>query len=423
VVVLVVMGVAPGDDAMEIELSLLASWSPALGIVMAGGIALSWWLFMRLEAVEGRVAEIQLPWSRRAAAPAAAGHPLWQLAKKELRVQQLTFGLMGWYVATTWPSAVWFRGRIGEEPWFIGGAIFWLGLPVVVGSLAIAHERQLGTLSWQLQLPVPAWQQWSVKMGIVFGLALLSGVGGLAALAPVFPPPDPLRFDPAFVGTLGIAAAAVYISSIFRTSLRAVVAANFIGESPQPFIYRPLTQAPQPAVTLHIRSANPEAALGNVRAVVQQMEPLLPLTGVFTMPSILDQALWAPRMGAFLLAIFGGIALLLASIGVYGVMAYLVGQRTRELGIRLALGATRGDIRGLVFRQGVALTAVGVAIGLAAAFGLTRLVARLLVDVSALDPVTFIVIPVILVLAAVLAIYLPARRASRVDPVVALRAN
>jgi ABC-type antimicrobial peptide transport system permease subunit len=128
-------------------------------------------------------------------------------------------------------------------------------------------------------------------------------------------------------------------------------------------------------------------------------------------------------MGAFLLAIFGGIALLLASIGVYGVMAYLVGQRTRELGIRLALGATRGDIRGLVFRQGVALTAVGVAIGLAAAFGLTRLVARLLVDVSALDPVTFIVIPVILVLAAVLAIFLPARRASRVDPVVALRAN
>jgi hypothetical protein len=193
VVVLVVMGVAPGD-AMEIELSLLASWSPLIAVVMAGGAALSWRRFMRLEAVEGRVAEIQLPWTTRAAAPAAAGHPLWQLAKKELRLQQLTFGLMAWYVATTWPSAVWFRATIGDGPWFIGGAIFWLGLPVVVGSLAIAYERQLGTLSWQLQLPLPAWQQWSVKMGIVFGLALLSGVGGLAALAQIFPAREPGRF-------------------------------------------------------------------------------------------------------------------------------------------------------------------------------------------------------------------------------------
>jgi predicted permease len=196
---------------------------------------------------------------------------------------------------------------------------------------------------------------------------------------------------------------------------------NFIGEAPQPFIYQPLRQAPQPAVTLHIRSVNPEAALGTVRGAVQQMEPNMPLVGVFTMRNLFEQALWAPRMGALLLAIFGSLALLLASIGVYGVMAYSVSQRTRELGIRLALGATAGEVRGMVFRQGIALTVVGVLVGIAAAIGLSQLVASLLFDISPLDLVTFTVIPMVLMAVACLAIYIPARRASQVDPVVALR--
>lgn len=196
---------------------------------------------------------------------------------------------------------------------------------------------------------------------------------------------------------------------------------NFIGEAAQPFIYQPLRQTPQPAVTLQVRSANPEAVLGTVRSVVQQMEPNMPLVGVFTMRNIFDQALWAPRMGALLLAIFGGLALLLASIGVYGVMAYAVSQRQRELGIRLALGATTSELRGMVFRQGLGLTIVGVVLGLVAAFGLTRLVANLLFNMSPMDPVTFTLIPIVLIAVASLAVYLPARRASRVDPVEALR--
>jgi predicted permease len=196
---------------------------------------------------------------------------------------------------------------------------------------------------------------------------------------------------------------------------------NFIGEDPQPYMYRPMTQDPQPAVTLHLKSDRPEATLGTARAVVQQMESNMPLVGVFSMRDVFDQALWAPRMGALLLAIFGGLALLLASVGVYGVMAYSVTQRTRELGIRLALGATASEVRLMVFRQGLALTVLGIGVGLAAAMALANLVSTLLYGVSAVDPLTFLAIPALLIGVAALATYLPARRASRVDPVIALR--
>jgi predicted permease len=198
---------------------------------------------------------------------------------------------------------------------------------------------------------------------------------------------------------------------------------NFLGEESQPFIYRPLLQDAQTAVTLTLRSAAPEAALGTTRGVVQQMEPNMPLVGVFTMANVLDQALWAARLGALLLVVFGGLALLLASIGVYGVMAYAVSQRTRELGIRLALGASAAEVRGMVLRQGLTLAVLGVVIGLGVALLLTNLVSTLLYDVSATDPVTFTVIPVVLVAVAALAIFIPARRASRVDPVIALRST
>jgi ABC-type antimicrobial peptide transport system permease subunit len=126
-------------------------------------------------------------------------------------------------------------------------------------------------------------------------------------------------------------------------------------------------------------------------------------------------------MGAWLLGIFASLALMLAAIGLYGVMAYAVSQRRRELGIRLALGARRQDVRNMVVRQGVLLAAVGVVIGLGIAFALARLVTNLLYGVNGHDPLTFAIIPIVLLAVAVLATYIPASRASRVDPVDALR--
>jgi predicted permease len=198
---------------------------------------------------------------------------------------------------------------------------------------------------------------------------------------------------------------------------------NFIGEDPQAFLYQPLTQVVQPQVSLIVRSDTPEATLGAVRAVVQGMEPTLPLTGVNTMATVLDQGLWAARMGALLLGVFGALALVLAAIGVYGIMAHAVGQRTREIGVRLALGATAGDVWRMVLRQGLVLTVAGILVGAGlAAAGASSLTA-LLYGVSTFDPLTFGSIALMLLAVAVVAIGIPAYRASRVDATVALRAN
>src|SRR3954468_4745262 len=196
---------------------------------------------------------------------------------------------------------------------------------------------------------------------------------------------------------------------------------NFIGEEPTPFIYQSTTQVYQPQVSLFVKAAQPQAVLGTVRGEVQQLDRNLPLTGVFTLPEIFDQALWAPRMAASLLAVFAGLSLVLSVIGIYGVMAYAVTQRTRELGIRMALGASRGDVLQLVVMQGLRLTVMGVIFGLVASFAVTRLIASLLYSVSPTDVVTFTVVPLLLAVAALAASYVPALRATRIDPMVALR--
>jgi ABC-type antimicrobial peptide transport system permease subunit len=132
-------------------------------------------------------------------------------------------------------------------------------------------------------------------------------------------------------------------------------------------------------------------------------------------------SLYAARMGAILLAVFGGLALLLASIGLYGVMSFAVSRRTREMGIRVALGARPGDVFRLVLRQGMTLVVAGLVIGLIAAAIVTRLLASFLYGVSTTDAFTFTAIPVLLTLVALLACYLPARKATKVEPLVALR--
>jgi len=196
---------------------------------------------------------------------------------------------------------------------------------------------------------------------------------------------------------------------------------NFIGEDPTPYIYQPMTQVYQPQVSLFIKAPSPQAVIGTVRGEVQQLNRNLPLTGVFTLTEIVDQSLWAPRMGAWLLAVFAGLSLVLAVIGIYGVMAYAVSQRTRELGIRMALGASRADVVRLVVLDGLRLTIAGVAVGLAVSFAITRLIVGLLFDVSPTDIVTFSVVPAVLAVAALGASYLPALRATRIDPLIALR--
>ncbi len=197
---------------------------------------------------------------------------------------------------------------------------------------------------------------------------------------------------------------------------------NFIGEEPQAFLYQALAQERLPQVTLLVRSPTPGATLGAVRATVQEMEPLLPLTNVQTMAEALNVGLWPARMGALLLGVFGALALVLAGIGVYGIMAHAVGQRTREIGVRLALGATAGDVWRMVLRQGLGLTVVGIVVGAALAATGASSLSTLLYGVSGSDPLTFARLPRCCSGVALLAVGIPAYRASRVDATEALRA-
>jgi ABC-type antimicrobial peptide transport system permease subunit len=183
-------------------------------------------------------------------------------------------------------------------------------------------------------------------------------------------------------------------------------------------------QVPDWALTLHVRtSGDPQTMLAAIRNTVQSLDPALPLTNVKTMDQVITDALWAPRMAASLLAIFGLLALALAIIGIYGVSAYTVSQRRQEIGIRMALGAQRGDVLGLILRQNMVSVVVGLGLGLLAAFTLSRLVASFLFGVSAADPVAFGLTSLLLAGIAFLATLLSARRAATVDPLLALRAQ
>jgi predicted permease len=195
-----------------------------------------------------------------------------------------------------------------------------------------------------------------------------------------------------------------------------------VGEDPQPVAYIPMRQQYSPQASILVRTTgNPEAVMGAVRAQVNQLDRNLALTNGQTVEQLLAQGLWAARMGAALLGLFGLLALILASIGIYGVLSYSVTQRTSEIGIRMALGAQSKQVLKLVLRQGMLLAGVGVLVGLAIALPITRFASTLLYGVSFWDPVTYIAITLLLMAVAFLACYVPARRATRIDPLVALR--
>jgi predicted permease len=195
-----------------------------------------------------------------------------------------------------------------------------------------------------------------------------------------------------------------------------------LGEDAMPYIFLPYLQNPQPAMALHVQtSGNPRDLAAAVRREVQALDPNLPAFNVMSLADNIDISLFPSRFGAVLLGVFGFLALLIASIGIYGVMSYGVSERTHEMGIRMALGARGRDVMRLVISQGMWLALIGVAIGAGLALAVTRVVKSYLYDVSVTDPLTFIGIALLLIGVALLACYVPASRATKVDPLEALR--
>ena len=190
----------------------------------------------------------------------------------------------------------------------------------------------------------------------------------------------------------------------------------------EPAYYLPASQAPLHDMTLLVRtSADPLAIVGAVRQAVWSVDPNQPLSDISTLEKVVDDSVAQRRLNMLLMGLFGGLAMLLSAVGIYGLLSHAVTQRTQEMGIRMALGAQVGDVLKLVLRQGMMLALAGVAIGIAGAFALTRLIRGLLFGVGPNDAMTFILVAGVLTVIALLACYIPARRATKVDPLVALR--
>jgi ABC-type antimicrobial peptide transport system permease subunit len=188
-------------------------------------------------------------------------------------------------------------------------------------------------------------------------------------------------------------------------------------------MYQPLTMVDEkPVMNILLRSHAGSAELaGDLRSLVAQLNPTVPVTKVRTLESVIASSTAAPRSLTLLLAAFGGLAILVGGIGVYSLISYTVSWRTREIGLRLALGANRLQIAQLVLRQSLVLAIAGSALGIAGAIAATRLMSRFLFETSPLDPLTYSLVPVLFCLLALLAAWVPAHRAAHVDPMVALR--
>lgn len=204
-----------------------------------------------------------------------------------------------------------------------------------------------------------------------------------------------------------------------------------LDRDPFPTMYFPVAQMPDAETALNSRVAplwwvvrsnvDPHTLIGPLQSAIREATGGLPVAHIYTMDELVVRTTSRQRFNMLLLTIFGASGLLMAAIGVYGLMAYSVQQRTQELGIRMALGAQVSNIRSLVIRQGMALDLIGVVVGIGGAFLLRRFLASFLFGVKAWDPTAFVVTPLLLCVVALIAICIPARRATRVDPMTALR--
>jgi putative ABC transport system permease protein len=187
-------------------------------------------------------------------------------------------------------------------------------------------------------------------------------------------------------------------------------------------MYVPYWHLPEAGISLVLKaSVDPESLAGPMREMVRQIDPDLPVSGIASMDTLVADSVAEPRFFASLVGVFAVLALALAAVGIYGVMSYLVAQRTGEIGVRLALGAAEKQIFRLVLGDSLRLTAIGVAVGIAGALAIGRMLRQLLFGVTAADPLTFALTVAVLTAVAVAATYVPARRAMRTDPIGALR--
>ena len=195
-----------------------------------------------------------------------------------------------------------------------------------------------------------------------------------------------------------------------------------LDQQTKPEMYTPFAQRPWPFMRIVARTkSDPSLALTAIREAARAIDKDQPVDKVTTMSAVVSSSMAERRFYMQLLGMFATLAFVLASVGIYGVVSYSVAQRTREIGIRVALGAQRSDVLGLVLKEALRLTALGVGLGLVGAYAATRVLRSLLFEVKATDPMTFICLSLLLTLIALLASYIPARRATKVDPLVALR--
>jgi putative ABC transport system permease protein len=196
---------------------------------------------------------------------------------------------------------------------------------------------------------------------------------------------------------------------------------NSLGEQPTAYIYVPLVQNPDASVTIFFRAqGDSRTVLNTVRTEVQALDRNLPITNVWPIGEVISQSLWASTFGASLLTVFAMIAMALCAVGIYGVVGYSVGQRIREFGIRLALGAQPRDVLWMVLKQSALIMSAGLVVGLVAAFLLARFIVSFLYGVNTNSPLAFLAMALVLAAVGVIASYIPARRAAKVDPMVAL---